>query len=374
MIDDFKTPGQYIQALLEERGWTNRVLALVANWDESTVHRIVSDKRAMDGELALILEEIFDVPAERFLELQQSYELARARIKARPNPQRSTRAHLFGGLPVSEMIRRGWISAEDIKDAAVEPELMRFFGVNRLEDIEILPHAAKKTQVSLEATPAQLAWLYRVKKIASEMLVGRYSQESAEMAARKMKSLLSAPEEARKVPRILAEAGIRFVIVESLPAAKIDGACLWLSENAPVIGMTMRYDRIDNFWFVLRHELEHVIRSHGRTRATAMLDVEIEGTTGIDEEEQIANAAAGEFCVPAKMMQAFIARKAPFFHERDILGFAKTIGVHPGLVAGQLRRHLGRYDLFGSHMAKMRSIVIPNAFTDGWGNVAPVEQ
>lgn len=61
--DDYKTPGQYIQSLLDERSWSNRVLAIVTGWDESTIHRIVSDKRAMDGELALVLEEVFDVPA-----------------------------------------------------------------------------------------------------------------------------------------------------------------------------------------------------------------------------------------------------------------------------------------------------------------------
>ena len=51
-------------------------------------------------------------------------------------------------------------------------------------------------------------------------------------------------------PRILAEAGIRFTIVESLSTAKIDGACLWLDDQAPVIATSFRYDRIDNFWFV----------------------------------------------------------------------------------------------------------------------------
>ena len=28
--------------------------------------------------------------------------------------------------------------------------------------------------------------------------------------------------------------------------------------GCPVIGLTLRYDRLDNFWFVLLHELGHV--------------------------------------------------------------------------------------------------------------------
>lgn len=371
-IESYKTPGQLIEALLKERGWSNRVLAHVLGMDESGAHRIVTDKRAMDAELAVVLEEIFEIPAERFLDLQKSYELAKARIKARPDPTRATRAHLFGGLPIAEMIKRGWIGATDVRDKNVEPALTRFFDANRVEDIEVLPHAAKKTHVSVSATPAQLAWLYRVKQIANGMLVASYSPKAVSVAIDKLKPLLSAPEEARKVPRILAESGIRFVVVETLPSAKIDGACLWLDDVSPVIGMTMRYDRIDNFWFVLRHEMKHVEERHGLSKI--MLDVDLEGENSIDAEELIANSAAAEFCVPQKMLQAFIARKAPFFQERDILGFAKTIRVHPGLVAGQLRRSLGRYDLFSNHMAKMRSIVLPNAFVDGWGDVAPVEQ
>ena len=52
-------------------------------------------------------------------------------------------------------------------------ELMSFFRVNQIDDIEVLPHAAKKTHVNMEPTPAQLTWLYRVRQIAAEMLVAR---------------------------------------------------------------------------------------------------------------------------------------------------------------------------------------------------------
>lgn len=369
----FKAPGQLIKSLLAERGWEQKVLAHILDMDESDVSRLINDRKEVDAPLAILLEEVFSVPADWFLELQRSFDLAKARIVSQPDPKRATRAQLFGGLPVSEMIKRGWILASDLKDENVEPELMRFFGANRIEDIEVLPHAAKKTEVNIEANPTQLAWLYRVRQIASEMLAGRYSPEAVESAINKAKALRISAEGAGKIPRVLADAGIRFVVVETLPAAKIDGVCFWLGDSAPVIGMTMRFDRIDNFWFVLRHELEHVRLRHGQQKQKMMLDVDVEGgVSPIDEEERQANDAAAEFCVPQKMLQAFIVRKAPFYHERDILGFAKTIGVHPGVVAGQLRRHLGRYDLFSNHVAKVRSIVMPNAFVDGWGNVAPV--
>ena len=71
-------------------------------------------------------------------------------------------------------------------------------------------------------------------------------------------------------------------------------------------------------------------------------------------------------------MDRFIARKSPFFAERDILGFSSTLGVHPGLVAGQLQHRIGRYDLYRKHLVKIRSAIAPSAIVDGWGDVAPV--
>jgi HTH-type transcriptional regulator/antitoxin HigA len=363
---------------LKERGWTKRTLAVVLEIDESKINRLASDRQPVSAEMAVLLEEVFGVDAGTFLALQAAYDLAKARITTPADPKRATRAQLHHGLPVADMIRRGWINAKDVRDSAVESELVKFFGTNRVDDIEVLPHAAKKTEVSDPATPAQIAWLYRVKQIAREMLVARYSPQSGAAVVTKLKNLLSEPEEARKVPRLLAEAGIRFLVVETLPGAKIDGVTFWLDERSPVIAMTARFDRIDNFWFVLRHELEHVLKEHGKARSQVMLDAELEGESagvgvGVADEERIANQAASDFCVPSKMMDAFVARKAPFFHDRDILAFAKMLKVHPGLIAGQLRRRTNRYDRFGNYLVKLRSSILPSAVVDGWGDVYPVE-
>lgn len=374
--EEFRTPGQLIEALLAERGWSNRVLSVVLDVEETGVSKLIADKKAVTPEIAISLEEVFGIEADKFLSLQRSYDLAKARLVARPNPKRATRAHLFAGLPVAEMIKRRWLDAEDIRDMpSVEKSLTKFFGVDTVDQIEIMPHAAKRTVVSSDVTPAQLAWLYRVRQIALEMVVGKFSKSSALRAVELLRPLTSSAEEVRKVPRILAESGIRYVIVESLPSAKIDGVCFWLNEVSPVIGMSLRFDRIDNFWFVLRHELEHVIQEHGKSMIT--IDAELEGAragTGNDVavEERIANQEAAEFCIPQKTMDSFIARKSPVFAERDILGLAATLKVHPGLVAGQLRYRTGRYDRFTSHLAKIRSIVTPSAMVDGWGDVAPI--
>ncbi len=376
-VTDYRTPGQWLQALLENRGWSQRVLAVVLGINETAVSKIILGKQAVDAALALALGEVFSIEPDALLELQKQWDLAQARAKAMPDPARATRAHLFSALPIAEMIKRSWINATDVRDVAkVESELVRFFGSASLDEIEILPHAAKKTNVAGGATPAQLAWLYRVKAIACEMVLKhKYSPQTGRAAVAQLKELLLSAEEARKVPRILAESGIRFVLVESLPGANIDGVCFWLADYAPVIGMSMRHDRIDNFWFVLRHELEHVLRGHGR--AAMMLDADLEGERagtgeGVAEEERQANEAAADFCVSQNALARFIARKAPLFAERDFLGFSRTLRIHPGLVAGQLQHKTDRYDRFRQYQVKIRRIVAPGAMVDGWGDIVPL--
>lgn len=375
--DDFKTPGQLLQFILADRGWSNRVLSIVLESEETGISKLLADKRSFTPEIAISLEEIFNIPAETFLSLQRDYDLAKARIVSRPNPARAKRANLFKGLPVAEMIKRGWLNVSDIRDMPnVEKELTSFFMAKSIEEVEALPHAAKKTGVAGDVSDIQLAWLFRVRQIAAELLVGKYSQQAVINCVDKLSLLLKSKEEARKVPKILAEAGIRFVVVESLPSAKIDGVCFWLNDSSPVIGMSMRFDRIDNFWFVLRHELEHVIQRHGLLQA--VLDSELEGARAgvgddVPDDERVANQAAADFCVPPKLMRAFIARKSPYFAEQDVIALAKLANVHVGLVAGQIRHATGKYNLFTKHLVKMRSTVCPSAAVDGWGDVYPVE-
>lgn len=375
-MGDYKTPGQLIVALLEERGWTQKILASVLDISTSRLSRVVAGTQPVTAELALALGEVFSEEPERFLEIQKKYDLAIARLLVEPDPKRQHRATLLSELPIREMIARGWLQVAHQDDlAAVEAELFRFFEAESVDDIAILPHAAKKSNVSSDVTPAQLAWLYRVKQIASGILVGPYSPVGVRAAIKKLDGLLASPEEVRHVPRILDECGVRFVVVESLRNSHIDGACFWLDELSPVIGMTLRYDRIDNFWFVLRHELEHVIRGHGKD--APILDAELEGSKAgvgeeLSEQERIANRAAASFCVDQEKLSMYISRKDPFFSDRDVVALSRMLDIHPGLVVGQLQHRTGRYDLLRKHLAKIRAVIRPNAFTDGWGDIAPV--
>lgn len=366
-IGDVPHPGFYIREELDARGWTQRDLAYILGTPEQAVNMILSGKRGISPEMAKALGEAFSVNPDLFANLQRSYDMSRARS---PDPGVGRRARLQSAYPVREMIKRGWL--QDTDAAMLEAQMARFFEVDNADNIPHMEHAARKSTHYDDTEPAQLAWLFRVRQIARTMVAPKYSEKALREATQQLRLFLADPEEARNVPRVLAECGVRLVIVECLPNAKIDGVCFWLDKQAPVIGLSMRFDRIDNFWFVLRHELEHVLRKDGQTQE--VIDENIDGDTDRDtsEEERAANAAAADFCVPKVHIDSFIARKAPFFAERDIIGFARRINVHPGLVLGQIRKRTGRWDLLPRHLVKVRGHVLPSAMVDGWGTTAPV--
>ena len=361
-------PGEFLKEELDARGWSQRDLAFILGCPEQAVGMIIAGKRGISAEMAKALGQAFDVPAEFFANLQKLYELSQAR---QPDPGVAKRARLQTVFPVREMIKRGWI--QDADAAMIETQMLHFFEKNRVEEILRIPHAAKKTEAAPELTPLQAAWLFRVRQISKSMVVPAYSEKKLKDACAQFRYLMVDPEEIRQVPKVLMECGVRFMTVEPLPGSKIDGVCTWI-DNAPVIALSLRLDKIDNFWFVLRHEMEHALRGHGRESPTHVWVDEdvVSDADDLPPEERQANQAAEEFCVPPKVMTDFIARKDPFFSERDMLGFAKLQQVHPGIVVGQLQWKTKRYELFRRYLVKVRNFIVPYCMVDGWGQVAPV--
>lgn len=371
MLTDVPHPGVFIAEELEARGWMQRDLAYILGVPEQAVNMIISGKRGISPEMSKAMGDAFDVAPSFFSNLQNAHEMSRARS---PDPAIRRRALFQGAYPVREMIKRSWLADTDVE--LLEGQLMRFFQRNSVNDIPYLAHAAKKKDYS-ETSPAQLAWLFRVKQICADMVVSPYSEKALRDAVDNvLPRFMIDPEEVRHVPRVLAECGVRFAIVETLPKALIDGVCFWLDGKSPVIGMTTRFDRIDNFWFVLRHEIEHTLNKDGRGQAdedvTVDVGLDFDRTEGLPPEEIKANAAAQDFCVPSDELDSFLLRKAPFISEKDVVGFSRRIMRHPGIVMGQIQNRLGRPELLNRLKVKVRSFVAPSAVVDGWGVPAPV--
>ncbi|WP_342129935.1 helix-turn-helix domain-containing protein [Hydrogenophaga sp. OTU3427] len=376
-VDAFNTPGQLIERLLEERDWTKKTLALVLGMDEAALNRVLAAKRPLTAEMALMIAEVLpDANAEDLLALQQKHDLAQARLAVMPDTRRQTRAELFGDLKVNHLLKRGWLAVRDEKDVnAIEQAVNQFFGKPFAEVMRI-SHAAKKTDANEEATASQIAWIWRVRQLGRLINPGApYSAQKLRAQLPRLQALMASPEQIEKVPGVLLDAGVRLVVVESLPSAKIDGVCLWLDDGSPVIGLSARFDRIDNFWFVLRHEIEHVLNGDGKDDPLGgHLDTDLVGKRAsaeptLPEIEIKANKAASNFCVSTPAMDTFFEENNPYFSERKLLEFANECGVHPGILAGQLQHRTGRYDRFRAHLEKVRAHLVKSAVTDGWGNL-----
>lgn len=366
-MSQVKHPGARLKELLEERGWSQADLIFVLRCVPKTVNQIINGKQGISPAMSLMLGDALGLPPNYFADLQTKYEIEMAE---RPDPAIGARAKVIARYPIREMIKRGWIQND--RPDELESQLCRFFGTNSLDAISDIPHSAKKTSYG-EITGAQLAWLFRVRSIATGIDVPRYNPEKLRAAVDEFSKLRIEAEAVRHVPKLLYDAGVRFVVVEALAGSKIDGACFWLDRNSPVIGMTFRFDRIDNFWFVLRHECAHVLHGHGKDDAILDSDLESDNADSLPEEERIANAEAAEFCLAQQKLLSFIERKKPFFAERDILAFSSIQKIHPGIAVGQLHRALNKYDLLRKYLVRVRKHLAMAMMMDGWGDNVPTD-
>jgi HTH-type transcriptional regulator/antitoxin HigA len=360
-------PGERLKELLDEKGWMQSDLAFILGLPDSVIHSVITGKRNINPQLSKALAAGFASPeigSDYFAALQTAYNLA---TSDDVDPSVSLRADLLQRYPVREMIKRGWLRPTN-GDSLLD-QLASFLEIDDPAEIPYLPHAAKKSSYEMREVPAvQLIWLFRARQMAKAMPCASYSTRALKVGIEQLGQLLREPEDVRHVPTILRECGVRLVLIEAVSHSKIDGACFWLDEHSPVVCMSMRYDRIDNFWFVLRHELEHVLCKHGMdTEVLDDFDDQMSASGGLPEIERIANAAAATFCVPADKLDSFIKRKHPLYYERDVLLFSKLHGIHPGIVVGQMQRRLNRYDYLRKYQVKVRQYILPGAMADGWG-------
>jgi len=367
-------PGEYIREELEERGWTQIDLAEILGRPLQLVNEIILDKRSITPETAKGLAEAFGTSAQLWLNLQAAWELYRSRNIA-PDPAISLRARIYSVGPIKEMVKRGWI--QHSRDPEVlEQRILEFFGTTDLDEPP-LPVAARMSTAYDAFSPSQWAWLCRARQLGKVVPVqGRFEPGESARLLQRLRALMRDPEEVRHVPRILGEAGIRFVVLEHLAKTRIDGACLWLDTKAPVIAISLRYDRIDYFWFTVMHELKHALDEDGLKNGVLTVDIDLVGAAPVDREsrpdfEKEADEFAENALIPKAELEDFVIRKQPLFSENAIRGFAALHGIHAGIVVGQLHHRVGDYAKRRRLLVKVRDYITGSALTDGWGHTVP---
>lgn len=361
-------PGEFLKEELETRGWTQTDLAEILGRPVRLVNEIICGKRGISPETAQGLGDALSTSPQFWLNLESAYQLSRVPAYDDTIVRRS---RLRSKAPIREMVRRHWIEHSD-NVAVLEQRVLDFFQIKSLEDEPAWAYAARKSTPYVATTPAQAAWLCRARQLAPAISVSSFSPNKLNDLIPKLGGLLHSAEEIRHVPARLAEAGIRFLVIEPLPRTRIDGACFGLSKTSPVIVLSLRYDRIDYFWYTLMHELGHIKDGVYRKNAPS-LDIDIDAQQKPDEEKA-ADEFAAEALIPQDALDDFILRVRPLYSTRKIEGFASRIKVHPGIIVGQLQyRSEISYAQHRKVLSPVRHIIIQVALTDGWGSTLPTD-
>jgi HTH-type transcriptional regulator/antitoxin HigA len=368
-------PGDFIKEEMEERGWNQTTLAEIIGRPLQVVNQLIKNKKSITVRTAQELAAAFGTSSEFWLNLQNQYQLYSEQIE---QEEIKLRAKLFDRGPIKEIVKRGWIEQpEDFEQ--FKSNVNRFYETQSIHDEPQIVAAARKSTSYYETTPPQKAWLFRAKHLASKTSSNRFSVKAFEKRLGDLRALAANAQDAQEIPKILRDIGIRFVIVEKLKSSKIDGAAFWLDDNSPVIALSLRYDRIDGFWYSLGHELGHIYHGHGKDDAF-LPDVEmVAGPKKLNNEEKpeielVADKFAAELLIDQSRIESFIERKAPFISKENLNQFANLIGVHPGIIVGQLHhRDAVPFSHFRKMLVPVREFIVNVAMTDGWGNAPNIK-
>jgi HTH-type transcriptional regulator/antitoxin HigA len=251
-------------------------------------------------------------------------------------------------FPFREMQRRGWIPTPslDAPDAQVRSFLARAGNVavsapmfrRRLRGLGI-------NEIDERAAYATFAWTTRIIQRASERknALQKFELNSLNEDFLRNLCLLSRDTDGPiKAIAAVESIGICVVIEPQLTGTLVDGSALLSRTSQPVIGLTLRYDRIDYFWFTLLHELAHVWK-HLNSPNDNFVD-RIDAEDSKDRAEKEANRIARDALIPRHEWTKSAARLSP--SPRTVAEFAHDIGVHPAIVAGRIRHETGDFKKF----------------------------
>jgi HTH-type transcriptional regulator/antitoxin HigA len=141
----------------------------------------------------------------------------------------------------------------------------------------------------------------------------------------------------------LNKSGIHLICERHLPKTHLDGAALKLANGSPVVALTLRYDRLDNFWFTLFHELAHLALHLDQDGIEAFFD-DLTAGGEKDRYEQEADKLATETLIPEKDWTA--ARLSTTSLPQSVEAFAEQFRISPAIAAGRIRFAANDYSVF----------------------------
>lgn len=329
------TPGDIIEDLLQERGWTKAELALRAGFTQKHINQLLKGAATITQETAIKLEKVLGSTVRFWLGLEAQY---REQIAVKADVAAlAAEVDWLKELPLRDMIKFGWVNKAQNKALQVH-ECLRYFAVSSVAAWRLQyqqPVAAYRAAPKLTRKPeAVAAWLRQGERLADAIAASAFNKAHFEAALVQARTLSREPDPSRFLPslqKICASAGVAVVIAPAPTGCPVSGATKWLSPSKALIALSLRGKSDDKLWFTFFHEAAHLLK-HGKS----LTFLDILGEDGLNAaEEAEADAFARDFLLPKPSFDAFVNKA--YFSEAAIRAFARQQQVAAGIVVGRLQ-------------------------------------
>jgi HTH-type transcriptional regulator/antitoxin HigA len=245
-------------------------------------------------------------------------------------------------FPIREMLKRKWLLPGNIDP--IDAFKARFSDLFGNEQYELALHRKFHFNGSSPNEYSLLAWQIQVlstaKNIKNQVKVPKFNKDTFWL--KQLAEISNSPNGPLEAQAFLLSQGIILIVEPHLPTTYLDGAAMLLPNTSiPVIGLTLRHDRLDNFWFVLFHELGHIFLHLDAERASI-----VDEDVGIaaDQIEIEADNFALNNLIPPEQWDMCMCR---FYINEDALNEdAKNLNIHPSILAGRIRKENNDYQIF----------------------------
>jgi HTH-type transcriptional regulator/antitoxin HigA len=338
------TPIEAIRFRMEQGGLSPRDLVPLFG-SRSRVSEVLSGKRPLTLSAARALHEHFGIPAEVLLQ------------QPRPADAQADERVEYKRYPFKEMTRRGWVRDMPRDDEHARELIHQFIsrtGCGHLAEARRLFRKNDHARANAKTDPHALAaWCWQVLATANANAPRVTWAEGSVTPAflREVAQLSWSDDGPRLAQEFLAQHGIPLVVLAHLPRTHLDGAALRLADGRPVVALTLRYDRIDHFWFSLLHELAHVGRHFGAAGSEVFVDdLNLRSTQAAagDPRELEADEWAEEALIPGEIWATSLVREMPT--PAGVEELARALRIHPAIIAGRVRYEQGNYKLLSHYV------------------------
>lgn len=333
---DKPDPIEAIKFRMDQQGLTNKDLIPYFG-SAPKVSEVLSGKRTLSLNMIRKLSEGLGISAEILIQA--------------PDQTRACGKDIdWQAFPLAEMRKRGYFDGfsgtlQELKEYAAE-QLSAF--LNSVSSGFSLKPALLRTSAHLRSndkeTDAYALWAWQVRvlqKVAKEKLNTDYKKGTVTLEWMQKVAKLSWSSQGPSLAKeYLNRHGIHFIVEPHLPKTYLDGAVCFSADGNPVVALTLRYDRLDNFWFSLMHELSHIALHLDGNESWYLDDLD---ALGGDQVEQEADALAKEALIPEVTWQSSI-----FADAADVRLLSEKLEISPCIIAGRLRHESSDHKLFGS--------------------------